>query len=142
MPKFLDPRDRRLLIGAGVAMVLLLALTYAVAPAARRQSLGYPSSYSSEWFGAKGAFLLLKESGYDVERWEKSPEELPDPSPDASQHFVLVLAEPFESGTPSERAAIRRFVEGGGHVLATAASAAPLVPDAKADDVPDSDLTP
>ena len=64
MPEFLDPRDRRLVIGAGVAMVLLLALTYAVAPPARQQSIGFPSSYSSEWAGAKAAFLLLEESGY------------------------------------------------------------------------------
>jgi hypothetical protein len=138
MPEFLDPRDRRLLIGAAIAMVLLLALTYAVAPAARQESLGYPSSYSSEWFGAKGAFLLLQQSGYNVERWEKSPEELPEDS----RGVVLVLAEPFDSGTPSERAAIRRFVDAGGRLLATGYSSAEVAPDAQGIAVPDSDLTP
>jgi hypothetical protein len=138
MPEFLDPRDRRLVIGAGIAMVLLLALTYAVAPPARRQSIGFPSSYSSEWAGAKAAFLLLEESDYDVERWEKSPEELPT----SSAHVVLILAEPFDSGTPSERAAIRRFVEAGGRVLATGYSSAELAPDAKSTAVPDWNLKP
>jgi hypothetical protein len=138
MPEFLDPRDRRLLIGAGIATVLLLALTYAVAPTAPQQSIGYPSSYSSEWAGAKAAFLLLKESGYGVERWEKSPEELPAPS----QHVVLVLAEPSDAGTPSERTAIRRFVQGGGRVLVTGASGAEVAPDAKAVAVPDWNLKP
>ena len=128
MPGFLDSRDRRLLIGAGAAMVALLAVTYAVGPAPRQQSIGFPSSYSSEWAGAKAAFLLLGELGYRVERWEKSPEELPD----RPGGVVLVLAEPFVSGTADERAAIRRFVAGGGRVLAIGASAASLAPDAEA----------
>ena len=138
MPEFLDPRDRRLLVGAGVAMVLLLALTYAVAPTAPQQSIGYPSSYSSEWAGAKAAFLLLQQSGYDVERWEKSPEDLPEPS----RNVVLVLAEPSDAGTPSERTAIRRFVQGGGRVLVTGASGAKVAPDANAVAVPDWNLKP
>jgi hypothetical protein len=138
MPGYPDPRDRNLLMGAAAAMVLLLALTYAVAPAPRQQSIGYPSSYSSEWLGAKAAFLLLEQSGYQVERWEKSPEELPEPS----EHLVLVLAEPSDAGTPSERAAIRRFVEAGGRVLATGAAGAEVAPDAKALGVPDWNLKP
>ena len=77
MPAFLDAGDRRLLIGAGVAMVVLLALTFALAPAPAQQSIGYPSSYSPEWAGAKAAFLLLNELGYHAERWERPPEELP-----------------------------------------------------------------
>ena len=77
MPAFLDSRDLRFLIGAGVVLVVLLGVTYAVGPAPAQQSLGYPSSYTSEWGGAKAAFLLLQDEGYQVERWEKSPEDLP-----------------------------------------------------------------
>ncbi len=125
MPAFLDSRDLRFLIGAGVVMVVLVGLTYAVGPAPAQQSLGYPSSYASEWAGAKAAFLLLQEQGYQVERWEKSPEDLPA-DPDGA---LLVLAEPNQTASASERTAIRRFVSGGGRVLAIGASAADLVPD-------------
>jgi len=128
MPAFLDARDLRLLVAAGSVMAALLVLTYAVAPAPVQQSVGYPSSYSSAWSGAKAAFLLLEEQGYGVERWEESPEDLPA-QPEGE---VLVLAEPFESATASERAAIRRFVTGGGRVLAIGAAGAALAPDANA----------
>jgi hypothetical protein len=136
MSAFLDAGDRRLLIGAGIAMVVLLALTFALAPAPAQQSIGYPSSYSSEWAGAKAAFLLLNQLGYRAEHWERSPEELPaDP-----QGVVLVLAEPSEGASSEERMAIRRFVSGGGRVLALGGAAASFVPDAEAMQVPDWNL--
>jgi Domain of unknown function (DUF4350) len=138
MPARLDARDLRLLIGAAVVMMLLLGLTYAVTPAQPQSSVGYPSSESSSWTGAKAGFLLLRNSGYRVERWEKSPEELPA-RPDGE---VLILAEPFQAGTASELAAIRRFVSSGGRVLTMGASAADLVPDADALAVPDWDPQP
>jgi len=125
MPAFLDSRDLRFLIGAGVVLVVLLGITYAVGPAPAQQSLGYPSSYTSEWAGAKAAFLLLQDEGYRVERWEKSPEDLPA-NPDGA---LLVLAEPSQGASASELAAIRRFISAGGRVLAMGASAAELVPD-------------
>jgi Domain of unknown function (DUF4350) len=125
MPSFLDARDLRFLIGAGVVMVVLLVLTFSLGPAPAQQSIGYPSSYSPEWAGAKAAFLLLQNEGYRVQRWEAPPEDLPAHSEGA----VLVLAEPFEGGSTSERTAIRRFVTGGGRILAIGADAADLVPD-------------
>ena len=138
MPAFLDPGDRRLLIGAGIAMVVLLALTFALAPAPAQDSIGSPSSYSPEWAGTKAAFLLLNQLGYHAEHWERSPEELPaDP-----QDTVLILAEPSEGASSDERMAIRRFVSGGGRVLALGGSAADLVPDAAAIEIPDWNLKP
>lgn len=138
MPAVLDSRDLRLLIGAGVLMLVLLGLTYAVSPPPAQQSIGYPSSYSDEWAGAKAAFLLLQNLGYRVERWEQSPENLPI----ASEGDVLVLAEPLQGATADERVAIRRFVFGGGRVLALGASAAAIAPDADAKAVPDWNLQP
>jgi Domain of unknown function (DUF4350) len=136
MPAFLDAGDRRLLIGAGIAMVVLLGLTFALAPAPAEQSIGYPSSYSSEWAGARAAFELLNKLGYDAEHWERSPEELPvDP-----RGVVLVLAEPSEGASSEERVAIRRFVSGGGRVLALGGAAASFVPDAEAMQIPDWNL--
>jgi Domain of unknown function (DUF4350) len=136
MPAFLDAGDRRLLIGAGVAMVVLLVLTFALAPAPAQQSIGYPSSYSPEWAGAKAAFLLLNQLGYHAERWERPPEELPaDP-----RGTVLILAEPSEDASNEERMAIREFVSDGGRVLALGGAAAKLAPDASAKEVPSWDL--
>ncbi len=131
MPAVLDARDFRLLIGAGVVMLLLLGLTYAFSPAPAQQSMGFPSSDSNDWYGAKAAFLLLKDLGYRVERLEQSPENLPNDPAGA----VLVLAEPLQSATVSERIAIRRFVFNGGRVLAAGASAAKIIPDADAREV-------
>jgi hypothetical protein len=133
MPSFLDARDLRLLIGAGIVMLALLGLTYAFSPPRPQPAFGYPSSYSSDWAGAKAAFLLLRELGYPIERWEQSPENLPSDA----QGSVLIIAEPLESATAPERTAIRRFVSGGGRVLAVGASAAEIVPDADAMEVPD-----
>jgi Domain of unknown function (DUF4350) len=136
MPAFLDAGDRRLLIGAGVAMVVLLALTFVLAPAPVQQSIGYPSSYSPEWAGTKAAFLLLNQLGYRAERWERPPEELPaDP-----RGAVLILAEPSEDASSEERIAIREFVSDGGRLLALGAAAAKLAPDAAAKEVPSWDL--
>jgi len=133
MPPVLDARDLRLLIAAGIVMLALLGLTYAVSPPRPPQAFGYPSSYSSDWAGAKAAFLLLRELGYPIERWEQSPENLPS----NSQGSVLIIVEPLEAATAPERAAIRRFVTGGGRVLAAGAAAAKIVPDADAMEVPD-----
>jgi hypothetical protein len=136
MSPFLDAGDRRLLIGAGIAMIVLLAATFALAPAPAQESLGSPSSYSSEWAGGRAAFLLLNQMGYHAEHWEQSPEDLPDDP----RGTVLILAEPYEGATNDERADIRRFVVGGGRVLALGGAAATLVPDAKAIEVPDWNL--
>jgi Domain of unknown function (DUF4350) len=134
MPAFLDTRDLRLLIAAGVVMLLLLGLTYAISPPPpAQQAIEFPSSYSSNWAGAKAAFLLLRQLDYRVERWEQSPENLPVDS----QGSVFVLAEPLQGATSEERLAIRRFVMGGGRLLAAGASAAEMAPDAEALAIPD-----
>lgn len=119
-------------------MVVLLGLTYAFSPAPAQRSIGYPSSYSEEWGGAKAAFLLLQQLGYRVERWEQSPENLPI----ISEGAVLVLAEPLQAATVTERTAIRRFVVAGGRVLAIGASAAAIAPDADAHEVEEWNPTP
>ena len=138
MPGFLDPKDTRLLIGAIGVMVLLFVLTIALQPAPAQQSLGYPSSYSTDWSGAKAAFLLLQSLGFREERWEASPQELPE----NSENVTFVLAEPTQQANASDRAAILRFVSGGGRLLVTGASGASFAPGAAAEEVDSSDLEP
>jgi hypothetical protein len=138
MPAFFDARDRQLVIGAVIIMVVFLGLTYVLRPVPAQQTIGTPSSYSTDWLGTKAAFLLLQESGYRVERWESPPEELPE---DAAA-TTLIFAEPSERGTSAERAAVYRFVSAGGRLLVMGASGASFAPQSAAVGIPDSDLTP
>ena len=137
MPASLDPGDRPLVIGAAVIMFLLLVMTYVLRPAPG-QAIGDPSSYSTQWLGAKGAYLLLQELGYRVERWDSSAEALPD----VGLGTTLIFAEPSEKGTPAERAAVARFVSSGGRLVVMGASGASFAPQAAAQAIPSSDLTP
>jgi hypothetical protein len=138
MPAFLDPSDRRLVAGAVVVMLFLLGVTYVLRPAPGQQAIGSPSSYSVDWLGTKGAFLLLQQSGYRVERWESPPEELPK---DAAE-TTLIFAEPSERGSTGVRAAVSQFVAAGGRLLVMGASGASFAPQSTAVPIPDSDLTP
>ena len=150
MSAVLDTGDRRLVIGAVIVMFLLLGLTYLIRPGERQDTIGTPSSYSAEWLGAKAAFLLLQQSGYRVERWDSPPQALP-PNPtvtsDAAEvasaaETTLILAEPTDSASSEDRAAISRFVAAGGRLIAMGASGAAFAPDASAEPIPSSDLTP
>jgi hypothetical protein len=138
MPAFFDDRDRQLVIGAVVLMVVLLGLTYVLRPGPAKQAIGTPSSYSTDWLGTKAAFLLLQQSGYRVERWESPPQELPE---DAAG-TTLIFAEPSVQGSRAERAAVSRFVSAGGRLLVMGASGASFAPQSSAIPIPDSDLTP
>ena len=134
----LDARDRQLVIGAAILMVLLLGLTFILRPSPSEQSVGRPSSYSSEWLGTKAAFLLLQQSGYHVERWESPPQDLPS----NPAGITLIFAEPSEQATSEERAAVSRFVALGGRLLVMGASGANFAPESSGVPIPDSDLTP
>jgi Domain of unknown function (DUF4350) len=138
MPAFFDARDRQLVTGAVVLMVVLLGLAYILRPAPAKQAIGTPSSYSTDWLGTKAAFLLLQQSGYRVERWESPPQELPEDAVGTT----LIFAEPSGRGSREERAAVSRFVSAGGRLLVMGASGASFAPQSSAIPIPDSDLTP
>lgn len=127
MPQALDRGDRKLLIGASVALVLLAGIAAMISPSRTSSQSSLPSSYSPDWDGAEAAFLLLKDMGYNVERWEKSPVEITDDP----ANTVLVLADPAQAPDEDERAAITSFLEGGGRVFATGPSASMLLPRAQ-----------
>jgi hypothetical protein len=127
MPAALDTRDRRLLIVAGMVLAALL-IAGAVISGPGQNGPGYPSSYSTGWRGAKGAYLLLTELGYSVERWDHPPSDLPtDP-----RNTILILAEPRERPNMEDLRALHRFISAGGTVLATGTRAAGFLPDGKA----------
>ena len=138
MPAFFDARDRQLVIGALVLMVVLLGLTFVLRPIPAKGTIGTPSSYSTDWLGTKAAFLLLQQSGYRVERWESPPEELPE----NAAGTTLIFAEPSQRGSGAERAAVSRFVSSGGRLVVMGASGGSFAPQSTATPIPDSDLTP
>ena len=76
MPDALDTGDRKLLIGAGVVLTILIVASTYLSPKQSAGRAAYPSSYSAEWDGAKAPYLLLQGLHYHVERWEQSPTEI------------------------------------------------------------------
>ena len=113
MPIQLSAGDRKLFLIAGGVFLLLVttALILAKGPDSTDE---IPTTYSVGSGGAKAAYLLLKASGYSVERWEQSPSELPE-----AAGTTLILAEPLDAPKTEERNRLRQFVENGGHVIAT-----------------------
>lgn len=125
MPLKLPASDRRLLLWAG-AIILVLVVALAVQSSDQGESM-IPSSYSPGSHGAKAAYLLLQEEGYNVERWEQSPDALPA---DAA-NTVLVMAYPFTPPTKQEKASLHLYLSRGGRILATSSTASLFLPEAE-----------
>ena len=123
----IEKSDRRLLIWAGVFILLVIVALALVTEDQEESSV--PSTYSAQSKGAKAAFLLLKDAGYDVDRWEQSPDKLPE----EPAHTVLVLASPFRTASRDERNAIQTYLSRGGKVLATGPGASFYLPQAEVD---------
>jgi hypothetical protein len=124
MPASLDRTDRSILIGTGVLVLILAVATSVLKPSQRGGRTGYPSSYSTSWDGAKAAYLLLNELGYDVRRWDRAPTEFEgDP-----ENQVLILANPLQPATSEETVALRRFLERGGRIVATGDDVSEFLP--------------
>jgi uncharacterized protein DUF4350 len=120
----IDPGDRKLLIVAAALLVGLGLAGYLLSPASLGSSGGIPSSYGTDAGGAKAGYLLLREMGYQVERWTASPDELPaDP-----EGAVLILAAPVIEPSSDEVSRISVFIRAGGTVLATGFSGGSFLP--------------
>jgi hypothetical protein len=121
MPLKIDPRDRKLLLGAGIVLVLLIA-GVAFLGGEPGEKIEVPSSYSTASGGAKAAYLLLAESGYKIQRWERRLVDLPKPA-------TLVLADPQEAPTREEREALNSFLWDGGRIIATGMFSGTFLPE-------------
>ena len=86
-----------------------------------------PTTYNSGTAGAKAAYLLLPELGYQAERWDEGPDGLA--GVDAGR-TTLVLANPVVPETQVEavKQDVARFLERGGRVLVTGVKGAYLLP--------------
>lgn len=123
MPLKVDPRDRKLLLGSAIVFVLLIAGAVVFGgDAGQRQDA--PSSYSTASGGAKAAYLLLSESGYNVRRWERPLTDLPK-----NADTTVILADPLEAPTREERESIKSFLSEGGRIIATGMFSGTFLPE-------------
>ena len=129
MPLKLNLKDRKLMLAAGLVFVLLIA-TALLFGSGEQSEAEFPSSYSTASGGAKAAYLLLSDSGYKVQRWEKPLSDLP-----RATAKTLIVAEPNEGPTREERERLKTFISEGGHVIATGMFAGTFLPEN--DSVPD-----
>ena len=120
----LDRSDRRSLTIAGGIFVLLVGVALVLAPDTD-STREVPTTYSTASGGAKAAWLLLRETGYRVQRWERPPADLRDPA-----GTLLILADPSAFPAERDRKALNDFVRGGGRIIATGVQAALFFPDA------------
>jgi hypothetical protein len=122
MPLKLDGSDRKIMLVAGVLVVLLVA---GASILAKRQGskAELPTTFSTASEGAEAAYLLLEESGFQTERWERPLSDLPDPS-----GKTLILASPMAAPTPGERESLGKFLLGGGRMIATGMFAGVYLP--------------
>lgn len=106
-------RQNWLAIVLGIGILLVMS-TAAYLKSKEAEGDGRPSSYSTLRRGGKAAYLLLQQSGYPVERWQRSPKDLP-----ADGHGVLlIIGEPESYPTNEETNALARFLLHGGSILA------------------------
>jgi hypothetical protein len=111
MPLNLTGEDRRLLTITAVVFVLASALAILLSQGGDADEQ-LATTYSTVSEGAKAAYLLLQESGYHVERWQRSPQQLP-----TSGKSVLLLTDPTATPDSGEIEALNRFVISGGTLI-------------------------
>jgi Domain of unknown function (DUF4350) len=118
MPLNLSPEDRRLVVVASVVFLASALLAIFLSPA--ENDAEYATSYSAASEGAKAAYLLLKESGYRIERWSRPPDELKD-----AKNTLLIVTDPVDFPAQNEKSALDKFMADGGEIV-LAGSLAPL----------------
>ncbi|HUI83398.1 MAG TPA: DUF4350 domain-containing protein [Candidatus Binatia bacterium] len=123
MPLKLSPEDRRLLLAASAVFLLSALLAIFLSPG--ESDAQYATTWSAASAGAKAAYLVLRESGYRVERWSRPPAELSNPA-----NTLLILTDPNTLPTEADRAALATFMTGGGVIMLAGALSPVFVSDA------------
>lgn len=117
--------DARVMLWVCLGVLVLIIVAAVVAPA-REDNDPTPSTWNSGSAGAKAAFLLLGQLGYQTTPWERSATEL---SAADAPHTTLILAESQLMDIGKEKSGIGDFLYHGGRVLATGAVSALLLPE-------------
>ncbi len=121
----------KFLLTFSAIVVALIIITGILAPN-REDRDPTPGTWNSGAAGAKAAYLLLGQLGYDEARWERPESEL---SGVDAAHATLVIAEPspsFAALTDKTRQQpFIDFLHRGGRIVATGATATIFLPGAK-----------
>ena len=126
----LDAKDRRLLTGCMIAVIVLAFVTAFLSRNENDDDNPVPSSYLTGKHGARAAYELLQASGYNVQRWEQP---LSDLAEQADSKTVVIFADPDQGDVAAEDLkAVRDIVTKGGRVLVTGWSGGMIVPDSSA----------
>jgi hypothetical protein len=119
-----------LLIFSGI-VVALIVITGVLAPSQQDRD-PTPTTWNSGAAGAKAAYLLLGQLGYNEDRWERPESEL---STLDAPHSTLILAEPYPSFAAytdkNRQQPFIDFLHRGGRIIATGGAAAIFLPHAK-----------
>lgn len=121
----LDSVDRKILLAAFGVLVVTLIISALLGTPSQQAASPYPSPYSTASGGAKAAYELLPQLGYQERHWRHSPDKLLE---EAGADTVLIIGVPTQNATPEDRSAISRYVQAGGKVLAIGASSLRLLP--------------
>ncbi|HEY2858111.1 MAG TPA: DUF4350 domain-containing protein [Terracidiphilus sp.] len=111
----LDAKDRKLLLWAVGAALVLAVATGLLLPNGDSDDNTLPSTYLTGKHGALAAYEMLERSGYPIQRWERPVSDLAD---EAGPQTVLIVAEPF-TGELEGSKAVRTILEKGGRVVTT-----------------------
>jgi hypothetical protein len=85
-----------------------------------------PSSYSTAPHGAKAAFELLRQAGYQVERQSDSLTQIEDR---VDEHATVVFADPFLQDVNASREAVKALLDKGARIVVTGYAGGLLVPN-------------
>jgi hypothetical protein len=117
--------DARVLLWVAASALAVIVVGAFFAPAREDTDLT-PSSDNSGSHGAKAAFLLLQQLGYQTGRWDRPAKEL---SKADAQHTTLILAGAYPMDALAEKPGIANFLRHGGRILATGPTSAGMLPD-------------
>jgi Domain of unknown function (DUF4350) len=134
VPLKIDKSDRKLLLWASLFFLAMIT-ALAIFSSNEERDSGIPSTYSAQASGAKAAYSLLGETGYQVERWQQSPAALPE----NAGRTVLVVASPLQWPSREERLSLETYLNRGGKILFTGSRAGFFLPyaDTEVEPVPE-----
>jgi hypothetical protein len=119
-----DHRDKILLLSCAALVAILILVLAVFSPGNTKEDL-IPSSYSTAAHGAKAAFELLRQSGYQVERQSDSLAQLEDR---VDEHATVVFADPFLQNVNASRDAVKALLDKGARIVVTGYAGGLLVP--------------
>lgn len=114
-----------LLLGCAVLVGMIIVVLAMFSPA-NNDDDPTPSSYSTAPHGAKAAFELLRQSGYQVERQSEPLTQIEDR---VDEYTTLVFAEPFLQNVNASQEAVKTALDKGARVLVTGFAGGLLLPD-------------